>query len=86
MWLQDLLTALIPQRGTGLDTKKIDNNINKLLTSEWFKELYNNEKYRRLFITNRKIRSYLESKRRVKKLFNNSAKQEELKKLLDGEL
>ena len=52
---------------TGLH-KKIDANILYLQQYEWFRIIYEDEKYRKLFITNYKVRSYLQSKLRVRLL------------------
>jgi hypothetical protein len=40
-----------------LDTKKIDRNIETLKKHRWFKELFDDERYHRLFFVNRLIES-----------------------------
>lgn len=84
--LEDLLSGVIPQGIKVLNTKKINKNINKLLNNRWFKELYENENYRHLFFSNRKVRSFLESERRVNKIIINSSKREKFISLLKAQL
>lgn len=84
--IEDLLSGLVPQGSNTLDTRKIDKHINYLLSENWFKELYENEKYRHLLYTNRKVRSYLESKRRVDKLIVNDKKRKKLIELMANQL
>ena len=84
--LSELLSGLVPQGNNALDTKKIDKNINYLLRENWFKELYENEKYRHLLYTNRKVRGYLESKRRVDKLLVDDKKRKKLRDLMESQL
>ena len=64
-----LIEALIGSisLSTGLH-EKIDANILYLQQYEWFRIIYEDEKYRKLFITNYKVRSYLKSKLRVRLL------------------
>ncbi len=51
-----------------LNTKKIDRNIERLNQHDWFKKIYEDEKYHRLFFVNRKVRHYLQSTIRVNKM------------------
>lgn len=51
-----------------LNTRKIDQNIARLNKTEWFKEIYGNEKYRRLFFANRHVRGYLQSSLKVNRM------------------
>ncbi|MGE7186371.1 hypothetical protein ACQKKK_21090 [Peribacillus sp. NPDC006672] len=44
-----------------LDTRKIDRNIEMLKNHTWFKDIYEDEKYHRLFFVNRNVRQYLQS-------------------------
>ena len=64
---------------TGLHTKKIDANILYLQQYEWFRMIYEDEKYRKLFITNYKVRSYLQSKLRVRLLVKIKMHNEDFK-------
>ncbi|KAA0966245.1 hypothetical protein FQ087_08400 [Sporosarcina sp. ANT_H38] len=66
--LEDLLTALIPNGTNSLDTQKIDKNIEMLMQHSWFKNIYDDERYRRLFFGNRKVRKYLQNTYRVKRI------------------
>ena len=84
--LEELLSALIPQGKKVLDTKKIDKNIKTLLEYKWFEDLYGDENYRHLFFSNRKIRSYLESDKRVTKLIASSINQEKFIGLLNDQI
>ncbi|WML48686.1 hypothetical protein RCG23_00605 [Neobacillus sp. PS3-34] len=69
-----------------LNTQKIDKNIKFLLQYEWFKEIYEDEKYRRLFFVNRKIRGYLQSSIRTKKIISNQKSQEKFISFLNKQL
>lgn len=84
--LMDLLGALLGGSSTGLNTRKIDNNIELLKQEGWFKKIYENEKYHRLFFTNRHIRAYLQSTVRVKKILRNNGSQKKLLRMLDKQL
>jgi hypothetical protein len=66
--IDDLLAAFIPNGSIALDTRKIDSNIELLKNEFWFKDIYNEEKYRKLFFVNRKVRGYLQNTHRVKRL------------------
>ncbi|MGG3466853.1 hypothetical protein ABES02_04845 [Neobacillus pocheonensis] len=85
-FLLDLLGALLDGSSTGLNTRKIDNNIELLKQEGWFKKIYEDEKYHRLFFTNRHIRAYLQSTFRVKKIIRNNSSQKKLLRLLDKQL
>mgnify|MGYP001071505366 CR=1 FL=1 len=54
-FLSDFLFGLVGVSTGALNTKKIDSNIELLKQQEWFKKIYTDEKYHRLFITNRGI-------------------------------
>lgn len=71
---------------TSLDTRKIDKHIEKLKEHDWFLTIYENEKYRRLFSVNRKVRGYLQSKRRVNRLIHYPIAQERFIKLLEKQV
>lgn len=66
-----------------LNTKKIDRNIARLNQTEWFKEIYGDEKYRRLFFVNRHVRSYLQSSLRVNKMIRSKDAQKRFIILLE---
>ncbi|EJQ73054.1 hypothetical protein COM21_25750 [Bacillus toyonensis] len=84
-FLLGLLGSIIEFSGLdpGLNTKKIDKNILYLQQYKWFQDLYNDDKYRKLFITNYKIRSYLQSTIRIRLLVNNKTRQKQFCKMLD---
>ena len=65
--LEEFLESIFVSDGS-LDTRKIDKNIDIMRTQGWFKVLYEDEKYHRLFFTNRHIRHYLQSNHRTKKI------------------
>ena len=69
-----------------LDTRKIDKNIELLKQQSWFKRIYEVEKYRRLFITNRRVRAYVQSTYRVKKIICSKEAQRKLLILIDKQL
>ncbi len=66
--IEDLLAAFIPNVSIALDTRKIDRNIELLKNEFWFEDIYNEEKYRKLFFVNRKVRRYLQNTHRVKRM------------------
>ncbi|KAB2335588.1 hypothetical protein [Bacillus mesophilum] len=69
--LEEFLASLIPNGSTSLDTRKIDRNIEMLKNYSWFKDIYDDERYHRLFFVNRKVRMYLQNTYRVKKIIKN---------------
>ncbi|WP_238941981.1 hypothetical protein [Bacillus sp. REN10] len=69
-----------------LDTKKIDHNIERLRQYDWFENIYNDERYHRLFFVNRKVRHYLQSSIRVKRMMKNERAQKKLIVLLNKQL
>lgn len=58
-----------------LDTRKIDRNIEMLKNYTWFKGIYEDETYHRLFFVNRKVRHYLQSTMRVKRIIKKEKSQ-----------
>jgi len=84
--IEELLSGFIPLGNRALNTQKINKNIEKLSSHDWFKELYNNETYRKVFLFNRVIRRYLESDRKVDKLVHNLKKREQFLKLLHEQM
>ena len=84
-FLSDCLSSLVGV-SVSLDTKKIDKNIELLKQQGWFKRIYEDEKYHRLFITNRKVRAYLQSRTRIKKIIRSKEAQRKLLLLIDQQL
>ena len=84
--LSDLLSSMLGVSTGALDTRKIDKNIELLKQQVWFKKIYDDEKYHRLFMANRNVRDYLQSKNRLKKLFVVRKAQTKLLTLLDKQL
>lgn len=79
-----LYSGLSPFMGnTALDTKKIDRNIAKLKEYSWFKNVYENEKYRRSLFANRKVRGYLQSSIRVNRMIKSKRAQNKFIALLE---
>jgi hypothetical protein len=68
---------------TGLNTRKIDRHIEELKQHKWFNELFESEKYHRLFFGNVHVRKYLESKLRVHRLIHSPLTQERFKRFLE---
>ncbi|NMD72243.1 hypothetical protein HHO41_18395 [Bacillus sp. DNRA2] len=85
-FLFDLLGTFFYGGRTGLNTKKIDKNIELLILQGWFNRIYEDEKYRKLFLTNKKVRAYLQSNFRVKKIIRNEKDQKTLLDFLDKQL
>lgn len=85
--LGELIAGIFGSVGSSdtLNTKKIDRNIEKLLEFDWFSKLYTNETYHRLFFVNKRIRYYLQSSRRVKKIIRSKKAQQKLLSLLEKE-
>jgi hypothetical protein len=69
-----------------LNTKKIDRHIEELRKNNWFKKLYDDEKYHRLFFVNKPVRKFLQSTFLTKRLINNPNTQNTFKSLLDKQL
>ncbi|GED21016.1 hypothetical protein KGI01_27570 [Kurthia gibsonii] len=51
-----ILSPVAPIFYFGLNTKKIDANIQRLLKYSWFDELYSTDKFRHLFFANKHVR------------------------------
>lgn len=66
--LEEFLAALIPNGSNSLNTRKIDRNIEMLKKYSWFKNIYDDERYHRLFFVNRKVRKCLQNTYRVKRI------------------
>ena len=69
--------------GEGMNTKKIDSNIELLKHQVWFKKIYEDERYHRLFFVNRHVRGYLQSTIRVKRIIRSKEAQRKLIVYLD---
>lgn len=69
-----------------IDTRRIDSHIHQLNEFPWFQKLYQEDKYRKLFVMNYKTRRYLDSPFRVKRLMNNQSAQLHFIKLLNKEI
>ncbi|WP_347344095.1 hypothetical protein, partial [Bacillus cereus] len=67
---------------TAFHTNTIHANIRNLHQYQWSRMIYDHEKYRKLFITNYKVRSYLQSKLRVRLLVKNKNAQRRFLKLV----
>ncbi|WP_066394176.1 hypothetical protein [Neobacillus mesonae] len=65
-----------------LDTRKIDQHIKELNNYPWFKVIYDDEKYHKLFFVNREVRKYLQSKFRVKRIIKSKQAQMKFIKFL----
>ncbi len=79
-----LSSSVSPFAGsTGLNTQKIDKNIEKLKQYSWFVNLYEDERYRRSFFADKKIRTYLQSSFRVNHLIKNDKAQRSFSLLLE---
>lgn len=55
-----------------LNTKKIDQNIESLNQYEWFKNIYEDERYHHLFLVNKHVRRYLQSTIRARKIISSN--------------
>jgi len=85
-FLFDLLSGMGGVNTGGLNTKKIDKNIEQLKQQEWFEKIYEDKEYHRLFYTNKHVRSYLQSSIRVKIIIRNNKGQGKLMSILDKQL
>ena len=68
---------------TGLDSRKIDRNINKLKFFLWFNELYEDDRHHSSFFINKHVRKYLESSIRVYLLKSSEKEQKKFIQLLE---
>ncbi len=84
-FLIELIAGLFGYSDT-LNTKKIDQNIEKLNQHDWFKNIYENERYHRLFFVNKHVRRYLQSTIRVRKIIRSKEAQRKLLFLLDKQI
>ena len=84
--LEEFLASLIPNGSNTLDTRKIDRNIEMLKKDSWFKDIYDDERYHRLFFVNRKVRKYLQNTYRVKRIIRKEDFQIKFIKFLNEQL
>jgi hypothetical protein len=84
-FLIELIAGLFGYSDT-LNTKKIDQNIERLNQYDWFKNIYEDEKYHRLFFVNKHVRRYLQSTTRVRKIIRSKEAQRKLLFLLDKQI
>ncbi|MBK5473053.1 MULTISPECIES: hypothetical protein [Bacillus] len=87
-FLLGLISGILESSGldSGLNTRKIDRNIKCLQNYEWFQQIYNDTKYRKLFFTNYKVRSYLQSTIRVKLIIRNEKNRQKFYAVLDNQI
>jgi hypothetical protein len=76
-------TELISSPNSGLDTNKIDKNIEKLRRLKWFNDLYVDEPQHKSFFISLKVRKYLQSNILVSRLENNQKEQKNFIQLLE---
>ncbi|MGE7925682.1 hypothetical protein ACQKND_21190 [Viridibacillus arvi] len=69
-----------------LNTKKIDQNIDRLKQHEWFKNIYEDERYHRLFFVSKKVRLHLQSTIRVRKIIRSKKAQKNLLAFLNKQI
>ncbi|MDQ0859999.1 hypothetical protein [Bacillus sp. V2I10] len=69
-----------------LNTKKIDQNIERLNQHDWFNKIFEDEKYHRLFFVNKRIRRYLQSTIRVRKIIRSKEAQRKLLLLIEKQI
>ncbi|MGA3599027.1 hypothetical protein [Lysinibacillus agricola] len=85
-FVSDLLSGILFNGSTTLDTNKIDKNIEKLQQYNWFNEIYHDDKYRKLFFANRNVRNYLQNNFRVKKIIKKTQAQKRFISFLNKQL
>ncbi|MFJ8459202.1 hypothetical protein ACIQ57_08725 [Lysinibacillus xylanilyticus] len=85
-FVSDLLSGILFNGSTTLDTNKIDKNIEKLQHYNWFNEIYHDDKYRKLFFANRNVRNYLQNNFRVKKMIKKTQAQKRFIYFLNKQL
>ena len=86
--LFELIAGLFGSVGysDALNTKKIDQNIERLNQYDWFKKIYEDERYHRLFFVNKHVRRFLQSTIRVRKMIRSKEAQRKLLFLLDKQI
>lgn len=78
-----LISEVAPIFDVGLNTKKINRNIEKLLTYQWFENLYTSERYRHLFFGNKLVRKKLSSNYYIKNLSKHPYAQKKFQHYLE---
>ncbi|MED4210681.1 hypothetical protein P4662_15550 [Priestia megaterium] len=86
-FLSDVLSSLVPIIDTSksLNTQKINKHIELLKQQHWFRNIYEDDKYYALLFGNRRVRFYLQSSLRVKKMIRKEKVQEKFLALLNKE-
>jgi hypothetical protein len=72
--------------GDGLNTKRIDTNIELLKQQVWFKKIFDDKRYHKLFFVNKDVRGYLQSKIRVKRIISSEEAQRKFLFFLDKKI
>ncbi|MDN3233117.1 hypothetical protein [Priestia megaterium] len=87
-FLSDVLSSLVPVIDTpkSLNTQKINKHIELLKQQHWFRNIYEDDKYYALLFGNRRVRFYLQSSLRIKRMIHKKKVQEKFLKLLNKEL
>lgn len=80
------ISAGIYGGNNSLETQKIDRNIEMLKNYTWFKNIYDDENYHRMFFVNRKVRWYLQSSIRVKRIMKKEKARKRLIIFLNKQL
>lgn len=80
-----LMSPIAPILSFGLNTQKIDANIEKLLTYSWFQQLYSSEHFRHLFFANKNVRKKLSNNFFVMKLISQKKTQDKFYRFLEKE-
>lgn len=80
-----LMSPVALSLGGGLNTKKIDANIERLLKQSWFEEIYLGEHFRHLFFANKNVRKKLNSNLYVNRLIHNKRFQHSFLLILEKE-
>ncbi|MDI7742418.1 nitrite reductase [Lysinibacillus fusiformis] len=68
---------------SSLDTRKIDQNIERLRKLDWFNDLYESERHHKSFFINLEVRKYLESSIRISRLESSEREQKKFVRLLE---
>jgi len=69
-----------------LDSKRVDKHIEELQQYHWFHALYENENYHHLFFGNKRVRKYLRSTYRTKRLISQTKEQKNFQIFLDKQI
>ncbi|CAH0296434.1 hypothetical protein SRABI96_04442 [Peribacillus sp. Bi96] len=85
-FFMEILSSFIYFGDDSLHTKKIDRNIKSLKRNKWFNDLYEDENYHRLFFVNKRVRKFLQSNFRVKRLVKRKKNQKKFLMFLNEQL